>query len=198
MVSTTFIVACIASLAAAPQTYGSFGQAPASSSYTPITAPKGAAQWGSTSQSQSSSGSTQTYDNEVHSGTASNFGNEITHYGSQGTNYANQASSSNTVGGSQTQYSSATNTPSYGSYSGAPSTSGQSTTVGGQINNFSNSQNSGSSVVGGFVTQGVTGSSYTNNQASSGGSSTQTQSSFSNAANAGSSWYIPAKTGYGY
>jgi hypothetical protein len=197
MVSTTFIVACIASLAAAPQTYGSFGQAPVSSTYAPITAPAGAAQWGSTSASQQSSGSTSTYDNEVHSGTASNFGQQITNYGSQGTNYANQASTSNTVGGSATQYSSATNTPSYGSsYDGTPSTSGQSTTVGGQTNQFTNSANSGSSVVGGFVTQGVTGSSYTNNQVSNGGSSTQTQSSFANSANAGSSWNIPAKTGY--
>ncbi|MFC7934113.1 hypothetical protein [Streptomyces cinereoruber] len=78
-------------------------------------APVGAATWGSTSQAGASSGSTSTYDNEVHSGAASNFGQEITNYGSTGTNYANQAAASNTVGGSITQYSSATNMPSYDS-----------------------------------------------------------------------------------
>jgi hypothetical protein len=75
--------------------------------YTPITAPSGAAQWGNTSAIQTSSGSTTTYDNEVHSGTANNFGQEVTNYGSVGTNYANEASASNTIGGSATQYSSA-------------------------------------------------------------------------------------------
>ncbi|KXN72630.1 hypothetical protein CONCODRAFT_4486, partial [Conidiobolus coronatus NRRL 28638] len=114
-----------------------------------------------------------------------------------GTNYANQASTSNTIGGSQTQYSSATNTPSYGSYdSYSPSTSGQSQTVGGQVNNFSNSANSGSSVVGGFVTQGVNGNSYTNNQLSSGGSTTVTNSANAASAYGGSSWSKPATSYY--
>ncbi|MFE0777102.1 hypothetical protein [Streptomyces sp. NPDC058861] len=137
-------------------------------------APSGAATWGSTFQAQSSSGSTSTYDNEVHSGTASNFGQEITNYASTGTDYANQAATSHTVGGSQTQYSSATNTPAYDSWgSHDPGSSGQSQTVGGSVTNFANSANSGSNVVGGFVTQGVTGSQYTNDQYSIGGSSTQ-------------------------
>ncbi|MGA4979323.1 hypothetical protein [Streptomyces cinereoruber] len=133
--------------------------------------PHGAATWGSTSQAGASSGSTSTYDDEVHSGTASNFGQEITNYGSAGTDYTNQAVTSNTVGGSQTQYSSATNTPAYDSSD--PRTSGQSQTTGGSSTDFSNTAASGSNVVGGFVTQGVTGSQYTNNQISTGGSPTQ-------------------------
>lgn len=63
--------------------------------------PAGASARGSTVLSSSSSGSTSTWDAEVHSGTASNFGQEITNYGSVGTNYSNQASSSSTIGGSQ-------------------------------------------------------------------------------------------------
>ncbi|MFE0777838.1 hypothetical protein [Streptomyces sp. NPDC058861] len=134
-------------------------------------APADAATWGNTSPAGTSSDSTSTYDNEIHSGIASNFGQEITNYASAGTHYANQAATSNTVGGSQTQYSSATDTPDYDSYD--PSASGQSQTVGGSVTNFANTAASGSNVMGGFVTQGVADSQYTNNQSSIGGSSTQ-------------------------
>jgi hypothetical protein len=80
---------------------------------TILTTPYGAASWGSTSQSGYSTGNTATTDSEVHAGTASNFGQSITFSGSVGTNYANQAASSLTVGGSVTLYSSALNTPGY-------------------------------------------------------------------------------------
>ncbi|MFF0428349.1 hypothetical protein ACFYUJ_28605 [Streptomyces sp. NPDC004520] len=109
--------------------------------------PHDAASWGSTFQAGASSASTSTYDDEVHSGAASKFSQEPTHY-------ADQA---------------ATNPPAYDPY--GPGYSGQSQTVGGSPNNFSNSVTSGSSVVGGFVTQGVTGSQYTNDQISTGGPS---------------------------
>ncbi|MFD7451758.1 hypothetical protein [Kitasatospora sp. NPDC059827] len=71
---------------------------------TPITAPHGAANWGDTTQSGYSNGSTSTYDNEIHNGTASNFGQEITNYGSQGTDYNNQPATSDTASGPQTHY----------------------------------------------------------------------------------------------
>ncbi|MFD8599330.1 hypothetical protein ACFV1L_30440 [Kitasatospora sp. NPDC059646] len=94
--------------------YGSYGTLSAGSAYTPITAPQGAAQWGSTASSQSSSGSAGTWDNEIHSGTASNYGQDLTGYGATGTNHDNQAANSQTAGGSQTQYSPSTSTPTYG------------------------------------------------------------------------------------
>ncbi|WP_060178732.1 hypothetical protein [Streptomyces sp. IMTB 1903] len=90
---------------------GSSGDAPLNTTYTPIAAPHGAAQWGNTSASQVSSGSTDTGDSEVHSGTASNFGQGITTSDAVGTNYANQASASSTLGGSQDLYSSVVSTP---------------------------------------------------------------------------------------
>ncbi|MFJ1869431.1 hypothetical protein ACIOD1_33085 [Streptomyces sp. NPDC088097] len=70
----------------------------------PISTPYTAGAWGNTSYSGSSSGSTTTWDDEVQAGTASNFGQEVTNYGSVATDYANQAAASNTIGGSQTQY----------------------------------------------------------------------------------------------
>ncbi|KXN72632.1 hypothetical protein CONCODRAFT_4489 [Conidiobolus coronatus NRRL 28638] len=195
MQTFTIVATLIATIAAAPQSYA---KAPVSYTPTAITAPPhGVSSYGSTYQAGSSSGSTSTVDSEVHAGTASNFGQSITNSGSVGTNYANQAAASNTVGGSLTQYSSTTNTPSYNSYgSYGPTSSGQSTTVGGSTTNFANSANSGSSVVGGFVTQGVNGNSYTNSQLSGGGSTTVTNSANAAAYAGGSSWSNPATSYY--
>jgi hypothetical protein len=194
MQTFTIVATLIATIAAAPQSYA---QAAVSYSQQPITPAYGASSYGSTYQAGSSSGSTTSVDTEIHAGTASNFGQEVTHSGAVGTNYANQASTSNTIGGSATQYSSATNTPAYNSYgSYGPSSSGQSTTVGGQVNNFSNASSSGSSVVGGFVTQGVTGSQYTHSQLSSGGSTTVTNANNAASYAGGSSWSKPATTYY--
>ncbi|KXN72629.1 hypothetical protein CONCODRAFT_4482 [Conidiobolus coronatus NRRL 28638] len=187
MQTFAIVATIITTIIAAPQSYG---QSAVTYSQPAIIPAYGAASWGTTTQSGSNYGSTTTIDNEVHGGTASNFGQEITNYGATGTNYSNQASTSITVGGSGTQYSSATSTPGYNSYSGG--SSGQSSTVGGSVTNFSNTSASGSNTYGGFVTNGVTGNQYTNSQLSSGGSTTATSSNNSASYAGGSSWYKPA------
>ncbi|MGW3228721.1 hypothetical protein [Kitasatospora sp. NPDC001095] len=72
-------------------------------SATPAAAPYGAAAWGGTSQTGYGSGAADV-DNEVHSGTAGNFGQEVTHSGAVGTGYDNNVAMSSTGGGAPTQY----------------------------------------------------------------------------------------------
>ncbi|WP_236242531.1 hypothetical protein [Streptomyces sp. CC228A] len=146
--------------------------------------PSDAAGWGQTAPSQPFSETTHTYDNEVHSGTASSFGQEVTHYGSLDAHYANQASASSTVGGSTTQYSPTLRTPAYD----GPGSSGRPASAEGSANGAIDSPAGGSTAVDGFVVQGVAGSSYNNQQMSSGGSSTSTQGS------SGQGWYSPGTT----
>lgn len=125
--------------------------------------PYDATSWGRSTQQGTSDGTTSTSDSEFQGGTATSFGQQFTNSGSLGTNYANQAATSNAVGGSQTQYNPAVSTPAYES-SFIPSGSDQSSTVGGTASTFSDSANSGSGVVGGFTTHGVVGLSCASRQ----------------------------------
>jgi hypothetical protein len=152
---------------------------------TPITAPAGAATWGNTNQSQSTSTSNEKWDTENHSGFAANWGNQLTNYGAQGSTFNNQNSS-------QSLDSIVKNIYQVNQGTGTGANGSQSTTVGASVGTNQQNQSQGSNQTTGFNTVGSQGNVFYNQQSYNGGSASSTKSSSSQSGSTGSSWYIPA------
>jgi hypothetical protein len=155
------------------------------STYTPITAPAGAATWGNTNQSQSTSSQSSQWDNENHSGYSANWGQQLTNYGAQGQSYNNTNSA-------QSLDSILANLYQTNQGSGTDANGYLSSTIGGLLATNQQNQSQGNNQSSNYNTVGNQGNAYFNQQSYNGGSSSSTQSSSSQSANTGSSWYIPS------
>jgi hypothetical protein len=155
------------------------------SSYTPIAAPAGAATWGNTNQSQSTSSQSSQWDTENHSGYSANWGEQLTNYGAQGQSYNNSSSA-------QSLDSILANLYQINQGSGTDQNGSLSSTIGALLATNQQNQSQGSNQSSNYNTVGNQGNVYFNQQSYSGGSSNSTQSSSSQSANTGSSWYIPS------